>query len=919
MLAEAEARENSQSENDHPVKRRKVEEKSNATRANSGPEPIPAINKDEVREVQIQTVYDSAATDESDMEWEDVEIQQTPGVMASRFSGNEEPLQITLGQQQSVKGRTIIPKRRLVSAAEKKLRLSIHKVHLLCLLGHVQLRNLYCNDEGLQAYLKRTLPRHIVALLNPSKEKPQFTRSTTFIDGLNQASDIFIKRFKVTNPGMRRPHWANDPNSLKQKAETIISNAEVILSKDDFCSQARTLQGSRDFGAQLFCALLRSVGVDARLVCSLQPLPFSGGVKDAVAVPESRQIIISSDDHESSPDEQVRSGSTPARSRIRRFGQPQITPPQPKQTTARPGTNPCFRESSYPVFWVEAFNEAVQKWIPVDPLATKTLAKPLKLEPPASDPYNIMSYVVAFEEDASARDVTRRYVKAFNAKTRKLRVESTKDGEMWWARTLKFYEKPFMEDRDEIEISELTAKSAAEPMPRNVQDFKDHPVYALERHLRWNEAIFPKRAIGQVGVNKSGSKKQSLEPVYRRANVHPLRSANGWYRLGRDIKVGEQPLKHVRANRIKAPNVNEDGEADDETARTPLYAYFQTEPYKPPPVVDGRIPKNMYGNLDVYVPSMVPQGAVHIKHGDAVQAARILGIDYAEAVTGFNFKGRHGTAIFEGVVIAEEFRDALEEVIHGLEDERLQSELEYKSAEALRLWKLFLLKLRIAERVKGYAVEGETGSIMGEEESEENAGGFFPEPEQGTASVVFGQGAPGGDISPQPIPEDETMGGGFMADESMENTAEPKPLGLDIRNVAGTSHSPGRPSQSRSRYTLVVTPSDKRKTCDSNQNDRASAHLHGDVPIQKGMGTPEKETGQPQETAPTGVTGVSENPILIESSTGEHSKQGSVEVLSRPPSPNADGRSSDGSVEAVSLLSEDPEDEDAVPEWLMSD
>ena len=29
----------------------------------------------------------------------------------------------------------------------------------------------------------------------------------------------------------------------------------------------------------MFCALLRSVGVDARLVCSLQPLPFSGGAK----------------------------------------------------------------------------------------------------------------------------------------------------------------------------------------------------------------------------------------------------------------------------------------------------------------------------------------------------------------------------------------------------------------------------------------------------------------------------------------------------------------------------------------------------------------------------------------------------------------------------------------------------------------
>ena len=42
----------------------------------------------------------------------------------------------------------------------------------------------------------------------------------------------------------------------------------------DFRDIAATLRGSRDVGAQLFCALLRSVGVDARLVCSLQLLPF---------------------------------------------------------------------------------------------------------------------------------------------------------------------------------------------------------------------------------------------------------------------------------------------------------------------------------------------------------------------------------------------------------------------------------------------------------------------------------------------------------------------------------------------------------------------------------------------------------------------------------------------------------------------
>jgi xeroderma pigmentosum group C-complementing protein len=110
------------------------------------------------------------------------------------------------------------------------------------------------------------------------------------------------------------------------------------LSKGDFICQAKTLQGSRDFGAQLFCSLLRSTGVEARLVCSLQPLPFSGSVKDMTPVKTDRKyIVISSDDHETSTDELNRPGNPPTPSRARRIGQPQFIQSLPSQTPARSG------------------------------------------------------------------------------------------------------------------------------------------------------------------------------------------------------------------------------------------------------------------------------------------------------------------------------------------------------------------------------------------------------------------------------------------------------------------------------------------------------------------------------------------------------------------------------------------------------
>ena len=54
-----------------------------------------------------------------------------------------------------------------------------------------------------------------------------------------------------------------------------------------------------------------------------------------------------------------------------------------------------------------------------------------------------MSYVLAFDESGAAKDVTGRYAKAYHAKTRKSRVETTPGGEEWWGKVLGYYSNPF--------------------------------------------------------------------------------------------------------------------------------------------------------------------------------------------------------------------------------------------------------------------------------------------------------------------------------------------------------------------------------------------------------------------------------------------------------------------------------------------
>ena len=187
--------------------------------------------------------------------------------------------------------------------------------------------------------------------------------------------------------------------------------------------------------------------------------------------------------------------------------------------------------------------------------------------------------------------------------------------------------------------------------------------------------------------------------------------------------------------------------ADDENAGTALYAPHQTSLYVAPPVSNGKIPKNVYGNLDIYAPSMVPPGGVHIPNPETSRAARTLGIDYADAVTGFSFTGRHGTAITSGAVVATEYQEAVREIIQAFEDERVQAEEERRSLEALRMWKRFLVGLRIRERIEGYDIEGERDLARkydmeeAEDEDEDEAGGFLPdreadEPAQPTATAM---------------------------------------------------------------------------------------------------------------------------------------------------------------------------------------
>ncbi|KAI1821313.1 Rad4-domain-containing protein [Xylaria intraflava] len=712
----------------------------------------------------VQTVYrDSDEEEEAEEPFEDVDFSAHTSIMETA-QDDARDLELDLSAHTKPALTPGINRRKPLNKAEKDHRIEVHQTHLLCLLAHVARRNRWCNDPQVHDSLRPLLTPQMVARLNPGSRLTQFGQTLSLKEGLKLVNTMFNLKFRITERGTRKALWAETEEQLQDYC--LPADSEAPLEKSDFREAAKSLSGSRDVGAQLYCALLRAAGVEARLVCSLQPLSFGSGGPYMPTTQKTKPKMTSNkaDNQISEPSNSLEVStdsptSLPPRRRLGHpnaaaFRLPEIKPAPSRQAIPAPVR---IRESPYPIYWVEVLDQAHQKWQPTDPLVTGTYWKPQKIEPPASDRKNCMAYVVSFEEDGTAKDVTLRYAKAYNAKTRRMRIESVlSNGERWWRKALRAYSRGYTRDLDQIEASEMAAAAAHEPMPRSIADFKDHPIFALERHLRRHEVLAPNASPS--GTVSAGSK-APLEKVYRRKDVRVAWSREKWYRLGRAVLPNEIPVKFI----IKPSQLHEDLFSDEpqqlaegDTNGTPIYMIDQTELYKAPPVLNGKVPKNRYGNLDLYVPSMVPEGGVYIDDDFGAQAAFVSGVDYAPALTGFQFSGKKGTAVLRGVVVAAEHEEAVRAVIDGLKDLETEMEGEKKRRQALRMWKLLLMKLQIRRRV--WADSDNIPDDMEASQLEIQADPVQDWPNRSNHSDEY----PGGDLD---LIDEECAGGGFEVDE----------------------------------------------------------------------------------------------------------------------------------------------------------
>lgn len=722
-------------ERDKDLKKKQEEEEANVIELSTGSEDNE--DQDEQEESKPQDVVSEDVEFDSD-DFEDVEEEELPSTEILKSSSNKS-LNIKIRKTATTTGKKRKARPTVISSEERFLRRDIHVLYLFAMVGHGKVRNQWINDElllnTLQSQLPNSLKREYLEYDSCRKDSKTSTgtRTRKLLDLLRHLMNYWISI------------WSNDPNAplLYKKTWSEIKNKEypfpekTKIRAPQFRDLITSHFGSRDLSAQGFCALLRSLALPARLVFSLQPPDFTNMIEcevleqrkesePPVEKPKKKQKRVSQRDR-------ILEALTPTK--IKNAHHEIIEDDQ--------------KFGNWPVFWVEVWDKDAKKYITIDPVVKKTIeivVNKSKLEPPMNCARNNSWYVIGYDRLGGVRDITRRYAKEFNAKVRKKRIDREMKYNSWWKRLVSGgcsnsrVNANRVDKFEEIDFEEFNER---EGMPSSITDFKAHPIYVLENDLKWNEILEPMVSCGTVRKKTKGGKDSGLLPVYKRANVLTLRSAKGWYMRGLVLKVGERPLKIYK----KDTGVNARNDDDDDENEKRLYAERQTERYKPPPILNGEIPKNVYKNIDVYESWMIPEGCVHITNKESDKAAKAMGIEYAPAVVGFDFDGgskrrrREVKAKIQGIVTFKEYEEAVELVSLYLKEQKDDDDQKRKELLILRSWKVFLTKLQIKNRL--IEEHGEVYTSDEDEDKEkqidydEEYAGFLPSTHARTRSHVM--------------------------------------------------------------------------------------------------------------------------------------------------------------------------------------
>ncbi|KAJ2337508.1 hypothetical protein GGI00_000192 [Coemansia sp. RSA 2681] len=548
------------------------------------------------------------------------------------------------------------PRRVQVTARARAARRHHHMVHLLCQTACARLLNHIICKPLLLARCLSLIPsftvNRVAEHLVPGKQEIRREWAS---------SDLhhFLSWFQSLRARTRKP---KNPAGLE----------------GDFVRFVETQRATHPWHRPMLLAcMLRALTFDTRLCIGIAPPPLKLTLRESIDI----ELSLGNCGDSTASSEPASSDCSPAASRSKGEQIPNQCAQSPAHTV--------------PEFWCEVFDQISERWVPINAYMG-TIEHPSSLVKQQKRQQCAFPYIVGLDSQNFMRDITRRYAHDFTNTTLRRRLESVdekvdKRARVWWEQWITRWSNSSdseANDRDEREDEDMEIRARPSAIPKRIADFAKSPYYVLQRNLRQNEIIYPAQPV--VGVIKG-------ELVYLRENVRVLRTRHAWMREGRQVKAGQVAAKQIKQRAVTARSklAAEAMEASGIEPTADLYGEWQTELFQPPPVRNGRVPRNEFGNVNLFTDSMLPAGAAYVPSASAKRVCKELGIDAADAVVGFDFRRGQSLPIIQGVVIpAEAFdliADALREDRHVAAEKKL-AELEKR---AVKHWRRMLVALRV--------------------------------------------------------------------------------------------------------------------------------------------------------------------------------------------------------------------------------
>ncbi|KAJ8557412.1 hypothetical protein K7X08_003037 [Anisodus acutangulus] len=642
---------------------------------------------------------------------------------------------------------------RRATAEEKELAELVHKVNLLCLLARGRLVDSACNDPLIQASLLSLLPTHLLKLT----DVPKLTAKA-----LVPLVNWFHSHFRVRGAADTEKsfHSALAPTLESQEGTPedvaalsvalfralnlttrFVSILDVASLKPEIEKPYPSGQGPSRAGSGIFNS-------STLMVSGPKHSPLSPAKND-----KSRETITDMSNKRMSPstsDAQrvANDACIMKRERAKRKGDLEfemqlemalsttafeiarnamvsdvnvestssnVSPFKKKKiiaeecSTSSHGISTAIgsKKVGAPLYWAEVYcsgENLAGKWVHVDVVNAITDGEQ-NVEAAAAACKLPLRYVVAFAGNG-AKDVTRRYC------TKWYKIRSERVNSIWWDAVL----APLNElesvatgdvvhfaqgaTRSSLEDMELETRALTEPLPTNQQAYRNHHLYIIERWLNKYQILYPKGPV--LGFCYG-------HPVYPRSCVKTLQRKERWLREGLQVKANEIPAKVVKRSRKQ--NKGQDAQDDeygegDSGGTIALYGQWQTEPPFLPHAVNGIVPKNERGQVDVWSEKCLPPGTVHLRLPRLVPVVKRLQIDFAPAMVGFEFRNGRSLPVYEGLVVCTEFKDAILEAYTEEEVRREAKERRRTEAEALSRWYQLLASLITRQRLHNCYVDG---------------------------------------------------------------------------------------------------------------------------------------------------------------------------------------------------------------------